>query len=102
MIMCIILIMPIIVIIVIIHIMVIMHIMLIILWIQVLIDLGLADHEWQNKHTAITQEVDGLGAQFRPAMRDGWLKYIKDTYAAQQAETAIGPSIGQGKMVVDD
>jgi hypothetical protein len=57
---------------------------------------------WQNKHTAIAQEVDGLGAQFRPAMRDGWLKYIKDTYAAEQAEAAIGPSIGQGKMVMDD
>ncbi len=61
-----------------------------------------ADHVWQNKHTAIAQEVDGLGAQFRPAMRDGWLKYIKDTYAAEQAEAAIGPSIGQGKMVMDD
>ncbi len=56
----------------------------------------------QNKRTAIAQEVDGLGAQFRQSMRDGWLKYIKDTYAAQQAEAAIGPSIGQGKMVVDD
>ncbi len=86
----------------IIRIMVIMHIMLIISWIQVRIDLGLADHVWQNKGTAITQEVDGLGAQFRQSMRDGWLKYIKDTYAAQQAEAAIGPSIGQGKMVVDD
>jgi hypothetical protein len=64
--------------------------------------LGLADHVWQNKRTAIAQEVDGLGAQFRPAMRDGWCKYIKDTNAAEQAEAAIGPSIGQGKMVVDD
>ncbi len=72
------------------------------MWIQVRIDLGLADHVWQNKRTAIAQEVDGLGAQFRPAMRDGWLKYIKETYAAEQAEAAIGPSIGQGMMVVDD
>jgi hypothetical protein len=70
------------------YIMVIMHIMLIILRIQVRIDLGLADHVWQNKRivfTAIAQEVDGLGAQFCPAMCDGWLKYIKDTYAARQA-----------------
>ncbi len=66
------------------------------LWIQVRIDLGLADHVWQNKRTAIAQEVDGL------AMRAGWLKYLKDTYAAQQEEGAIGPSIGQGKRVVDD
>ncbi len=79
-----------------------MHIMQIILWIQVRIDLGLADHVWQNKRTAIAQEVDGLGSQFRPAMRNGWLKYIKDAYAAEQAEAAIGPSFGQGKMVLDD
>jgi hypothetical protein len=64
--------------------------------------LGLADHVSQNKRTAITQEVDGSGAQFRPAMRDGWLKYIMDTYAARQVDAAIGPSIGQGKMVVED
>ena len=79
-----------------------MHIMLIIVWIQVRIDLGLADHVWQNKRTAIAQEVDALGAQFCQAMRYGWLKYIKDTYAAQQAQAAIGPSIGHGEMVVDN
>ncbi len=84
------------------HIMEVMHIMLIILWIQVLIDLSLADHVWQNKRTAIAQEVDWLGAQFRSAMRAGWLSYFKDTYAALREEGAIGPSIGQGKMVVDD
>jgi hypothetical protein len=54
------------------------------------------------KSTTITQEVDGLGAQFCPAMLDGWLKYIKDTYAAEQEEVAIGPSIEQGRMVMDD
>ncbi len=90
------------VIILIIRIMVIVHIMLIILRIQVRIDLDLADHVWQNRRTTIAQEVDGLGAQFCPAIRDDWLKYIKDSYAARQAETAIGPSIGQGKMAVDD
>jgi hypothetical protein len=57
---------------------------------------------WQNKRTDIAQEVDGLGAQFRPAMRNGWLKYIKETYAAEQTEAAIGPSIGRGKLVVDN
>ncbi len=35
-------------------------------------ELGLADHVWPNKRVAIAQEVDGLGAQFRPALRDGW------------------------------
>ncbi len=76
------LIMRIMVIIMIKRIMIIMHIMLIILWIQVCIDLGLVFHVWQNKRTAIAQEVDVLSAQFRPAMRVDWLIYIKDTYAA--------------------
>ena len=46
---------------VIIRIMVNMHIILIISLSQVRIDLGLADHVWQNKRAAIAQEVDGLG-----------------------------------------
>jgi hypothetical protein len=73
---------------VIIRIMVIMHIILIISLFQVRIDVGLADHVWQNKHAAIAQEVDGLGPQFRQALFDGWLKYIKATYAAQPEEAA--------------
>ena len=84
------------------RIMVIMHIIQIILCFQVRIDMGLADNVWQNKCSAIAQEVDGLDLQFRQAFRDGWLKYIKDTCAAQAEETAVGPSIGQGKVVVED
>ena len=81
-------------------IMVIIHIVLIFFLIQVRIDLGLADHVWQNKRNAIAQEVDGLGAQFRPAMRAGWLKYIKDTYTEE--EDAVGPSVRQGTLILDD
>ncbi len=87
---------------VIIRILVIMHIILIISLFQVRIDLGLADDVWRNERAAIAQEVDGLGPQFRQALRDGWLKYIKATYAAQPEEEATGPSIGQGKVVVED
>ncbi len=86
----------------IIPIMVIMHIILIISIFQVSIVLGLADYLWQNKRAAIAQEVDGLGPQFRQSMRNGWLKYIKATFAAQPEEAATGPSIGQGKVVVED
>jgi hypothetical protein len=82
--------------------MLIIHIILIILWFQVRGELGLADHVWQNKRAAIAQEVEGLGPQFRQAMHDGWLKYIKATYAAQPGEEATGPSIGQGRVVVED
>ena len=87
---------------VILRIMVIMHIILMILLFQVRIDLGLADHVWENKRAAIAQEVNDLGLLFRQAMRNGWLKYIKATYAAQPEEAATGPSIWQGKVVVED
>ncbi len=58
---------------------------------------------WQGGNCFSPGDPPGGGAaQFRSAMRAGWLKYLKDTYAALQEEGAIGPSIGQGKMVVDD
>ena len=82
--------------------MLIIFIILIILCFQVSAELGLADYVWQNKRAAIAQEIDGLGAQFRPALRDGWLKYINATYAAQPEEAGAGPPIAQGKVVVDD
>ncbi len=44
---------------------------------QVHQDLGLADHVWQDKRAAIAKTVDDLGYQFRPAMRAGWLSYIR-------------------------
>jgi hypothetical protein len=88
---------------VIIGIVVIMHIILILSLFQVRIDLGRADHVWQNKHAAIAQEVDGLGLQFRQAMRDGWLKYIKATYAAQPERAhPLGRGRWSWKMSKDD
>ncbi len=80
----------------------IIHIILIIFLFQVRGELGLADHVWQNRRAAIAQEVEGFGPQFRQAMHDGWLKYIKATYAARPGEEATGPSIGQGRVVVED
>ncbi len=44
-----------------------------------------------------------MGLQFRQAMRDGWLKYIKATDAVQPEEAATGPSLGMrdGKPHLD-
>ena len=47
---------------------------------QVRQDLGLADHVWQDKRAAIAKTVDDLGDQSRPAMRAGWLSYIRQAY----------------------
>jgi hypothetical protein len=62
-------------------------------------DLGLADHVWQDKRAAIAKTVDDLGDQFRPAMRAGWLSYLRQTYPDNGAPAA-GPPVGQGTLVL--
>ena len=66
---------------------------------QVRQDLGLADHVWQDKRTLIAQSVDDLGDQFRPAMRAGWLSYIRRAYLEDGAAVA-GTAVGEGTFVV--
>ncbi len=64
---------------------------------KVLIDLG---HIWVDKRAAIAKNVDDLGNQSRPAMRTGWLAYIKKKYSADAV--LHGPALGQGELVVED
>ena len=64
-------------------------------------DLGIADHVWQDRRAAIAKTVDALGDQFRPAMRAGWLSYIRQAYPANAAPVA-GPPVGQGLLVLPD
>ena len=52
----------------------IIHIILIISIIsQVRIELGIADHVWQEKRAAIAASIDGLGDKFKPELRAAWL-----------------------------
>ncbi len=51
------------------------------------------DHIWVDKRAAIAN-------QFRPAMRTGWLAYIKKTYSADAVQ--YGPALGQGELVLGD
>ena len=67
---------------------------------QIRADLGLPDHVWVDKRAAIAKRVDDLGDQFRPAMRRGWLAYIKKTYAADVDDYDV--AMGQGELVVPD
>jgi hypothetical protein len=53
-----------------------------------------------DKRAAITTRVDNLGDQFYPAMRTGWLAYIKKTYSADAVQH--GPVLGQRELVVGD
>ncbi len=56
---------------------------------------------WQDKKAAIAKTVDELGYDFRPAMRAGWLSYIRQAYP-ETADSAAGPPVGQGTLVVAD
>ncbi len=49
----------------------------------------------------IAESVDNLGDQFRPAMRTGWLKYIRNAYPDGGAVVA-GPAVGEGPLLVPD
>jgi hypothetical protein len=55
---------------------------------------------WQEKRAAIAQTVDALGDQFRPAMRAGWLSYIRTAYPDGAA--AMPQTVGEGTLVVPD
>ncbi len=55
---------------------------------------------WQDKRVSIALTVDALSDQFRPAMRAGWLSYIRNNYL-DGAATA-GPAVGEGTLVVED
>ena len=66
---------------------------------QVRQELGIADHVWQDKRTAIAQSVDALSDMFRPALRSGWLSYIRQNYPDGVVE-AVGPAVGEGMLVL--
>ena len=64
---------------------------------QVRVDLGLPNHK---RRAAIAKAVDDLGDQFRPAMRSGWLAYIRNAYG--DAAPAATSCKDQGTSVVED
>ena len=68
---------------------------------QIRQELGLADHVWQDKRKLIAQSVDNLGDQFRPAMRTGWLSYLRRAYPEHAADGA-GPAVGEDVLVLPD
>jgi hypothetical protein len=67
---------------------------------QLFVDLGIADHVWQEKRDAIAKTVDALGDEFQPAMRACWPAYIRKTYPDGAA--AAVDAIGEGTLVFDD
>jgi hypothetical protein len=67
---------------------------------QVRVELGIADHVWQEKRAAVAASIDGLGDTFKPELRAAWLAYIRETYPdGQVAEPDI---MGDGNLEIDD
>ncbi len=67
---------------------------------QIRADFDLADSIWVDKRAAIAKRVEDVGDQFCPAMRNGWLAYIKKTYSADADEYEA--VMGQGELIVPD
>ena len=66
---------------------------------QVHMELGIADHIWQDKPAALAQTVDVLGDEFKPAMRAGWMAYISKAYPDGSASGRN--AVGQGQLAID-
>jgi hypothetical protein len=67
---------------------------------QVRVDLGLANHVWQDKRAAIAASIDGLGDKFKPELRVAWLAYIRETYP--NGPVAEPDLMGDGTLEIDD
>ena len=64
------------------------------------VELGIADHVWQEKRAAIAETVDALGDRFKPELRTGWLAYIRETYS--DWPVAPDATVGEETLVLDD
>jgi hypothetical protein len=79
---------------------IILIILIISIILQVRVELGIADHVWQEKRAAIAATIDGLGDKFKPELRAAWLEYIRETYPdGPVAEPNI---MGDGTLEIDD
>ena len=67
---------------------------------QVRVELGIADHVWQEKRAAIAETVDALRDRFKPELRSGWLAYIRETYP--DGPVAPGATVGEETLVLGD
>ena len=66
---------------------------------QVRVEPGITDHICLDKCEAIAQTVDSLGAEFKPAMRAGWMGYLRKAYP--DGADDVWHSIGQEQLVLD-
>ncbi len=64
------------------------------------VELGIANHVWQEKHAAIAATFDALGDRFKAELRAGWLAYIRETYP--NGPVAPAATVGEETLVLGD
>jgi hypothetical protein len=57
---------------------------------------------WSNKKKSIAENLDSLGDEFRPAMRAGWLSYIRRVYREEEVAADVDLIVGEDTLVVED
>ncbi len=67
---------------------------------QVHVKLGIADHFWQEKSTAVAVTVDAFGDKFKQELHAGWLVYICKTYS--NGPVAAAATVGEETLVLGD
>jgi hypothetical protein len=78
-----------------------MHIILIIsIILQVCVDLGIANHVWQEKRSAIASSINGSGDKFKPELCAAWLAYTRETYP--HGPVAEPDIMGDGTLEIDN
>jgi hypothetical protein len=67
---------------------------------QVHVELGIADHVWQEKRAAIAATVVALGNKFKAELCAGWLAYIRETFP--DGPVAPAATAGKETLVLGD
>ncbi len=71
---------------------------------QVRVELGIADHVWQEKRAAIAATVDAFGDRFKAEFfwkkNAGWLAYVRETYP--DGPVAPAATVGEETLVLGD
>jgi hypothetical protein len=71
---------------------------------QLRVDLGIADHVWQEKHDDIAKTVNSLGDEFKSLQCAlvGWRTSARPIQMGRQLLAAAVDAIGEGTLVLDD
>ena len=64
--------------------------------------MGIAEQDWQERRKRIADTIDSLGDEYRAALHDGWLAYIKEMYRSPSSVQPGALKCNLDAMIVDD